>query len=72
MRESDVKREIERMTDNRKEAKIYNSPYPILQKQVIKYYEAVHVYEKNNNPVKNIDFKEVMEMRKGKKGLFDE
>ena len=70
MRKSDVYNEIECMTYNRNEAKVYNSPYPILQKRFIKYYEAVHVYEKNNNPGKIIDFKDVMEMRKGMKGLW--
>ncbi len=58
------------MTNNRNEAKIYNSPYPILQKQFIKYYEAVHVYEKNKNRGKVIDFKDLMEMNKGKEGLW--
>jgi hypothetical protein len=70
MRKSDVDKEIDRMTNNRNEAKIYNSPYPILQKQFIKYYEAVHVYEKNKNRGKVIDFKDLMEMNKGKEGLW--
>lgn len=53
---------------------VYIGPYPFVfvQEYRINYYEAVHVYEKNNNPGKIIDFKDVMEMIKGKKGLFDE
>lgn len=53
---------------------VYIGPYPFvfLQEYHINYYEAVHVYKKNNNQGKIIDFKDVMEMRKGRKGLFDE
>ena len=36
----------------------------------VKYYEAVHVYEKNKNRGKVIDFKDLMEMNKGKEGLW--